>query len=276
MNGYIFLWKKFAETSFYKNSVAVHLAIHCLLHANFKTTKTSIKYKEIVIERGQLLTGLHTLSINTGISLQSVRTGLKFLENIEFLTRKVTNKFSIITITKYEDYQNIQTVQQANQQTTNKLLTSKQQATNKLPTTYEEVNEVNELNEVNEVNNNTSTVRSRFDELWKAYPIAGRKGKQKAEIEFKKLGLDHLGFDSMIQALNNQIAHKATCERERKFCPEFLHLERWIKNRRWDDEIESETQRYEDPAEAKKRQDEYVQKRLAERDAKNKQLTGGI
>lgn len=120
-----------------------------------------------------------------------------------------------------------------------------------------------------------NTVHSRFEDLWKTYPMAGRRGKQKAEAEFKKLGLDQPGFDSMLQALNNQISHKTTCERERKFCPEFPHLERWLKNRRWEDEIESETQVYEDPAEAKKKEDEYMRRRIAERDAKNKQSTGG-
>ena len=123
---------------------------------------------------------------------------------------------------------------------------------------------------------NTNTVRPLFEELWKAYPIAGRRGKQKSEDEFKKLHVDQLNFDAMIQALEKQIIHKATSERERKFCPEFPHLERWIKNRRWEDELEAESEVFTDPVEAKKKQDEYVKKRLAERDAKNKQLTGGI
>lgn len=150
MNGYIFLHKKIIETSFYKNPLATRLAVHLLLMANYKNTKTSVKYKEIIVKRGQLLTGRLTLSRQTGISQQSIRTSLDFLRTIGFLTIESTNQYSIITIVKYSDYQITPTEPPANQPATNQQLTSNQPATNQQLTTTEELKDLKELKELKE------------------------------------------------------------------------------------------------------------------------------
>lgn len=95
------------ETSFYKNSQAVHLAIHLLLEANHKAHKISFNNAETTIARGQVLTGRLTLSKETGIKPSSVRNLLHLLSKLGFLDIKSNNKFSIITIHKYEHYQDV-------------------------------------------------------------------------------------------------------------------------------------------------------------------------
>ena len=52
-----------------------------------------------------MLTGLFRLQEDTGISIRSLRTSLDILANVGFLTSTTTNKFRIITIGKYNDYQ---------------------------------------------------------------------------------------------------------------------------------------------------------------------------
>lgn len=102
MNGWIKLHKKFLEWGWYKEPFMVQLFIHLLLLANFEDKE----WKGINIKRGQVITGRYSLSENTGISAQSIRTCLKKLKSTSEITIKSTNKYSIITIVKYNDYQN--------------------------------------------------------------------------------------------------------------------------------------------------------------------------
>ena len=101
-----------------------HLFLTLLLLANHKQTK----WRGNPIKPGQLLTGLHQLSEKSGLSLQNIRTSLKKLESTQELTSKVTNKYRIITIINWEQYQI------KDDGVTNKL-TSYQQTTNKQLTT---------------------------------------------------------------------------------------------------------------------------------------------
>jgi len=130
------LFRKIWDTSFYRNPKTCHLVIHLLLRANFKSNKIIFNQQELKIERGSFITSIGNLSEETGLSLQNVRTSLKTLENIHFLTRKPTNQFTLISIQKYEDYQNPNIP-------SNKPLTNHQQTTNKRPTTNNKDNKDN-------------------------------------------------------------------------------------------------------------------------------------
>jgi len=141
MEGYIRLYRKITETSFWSNHNATRLALYLLTEANFKDKKTSVKYQEIIVNRGQILTGLKTLKKETGLSIRKIRTSLNFLETIDFLTRKTTNQFSVITITKYNDYQSIPIKATSNS-------TSKRQASDKQATSTEECKECKEVKHI--------------------------------------------------------------------------------------------------------------------------------
>ena len=104
-SGYIKLWRKFTETSFFKDSHCVHLAVRLLLACNHEPKKFLFNGKEEICDRGQTVTGLFKLKEATGISIRSLRTSLQLLEVCGFLTSKATNKFRVITIAKYSEYQ---------------------------------------------------------------------------------------------------------------------------------------------------------------------------
>lgn len=123
--GYIKLWRKFGETSFFTDSHCVHLAIHFLLECNHEPRRFVFNGEEITLQRGECVTGIYKIQDMTGISTQTIRTSLKTLENVGFLTRKSTNKFSIVSILKYEEYQGGLTSKSTiNQQSTNNPLTT--------------------------------------------------------------------------------------------------------------------------------------------------------
>ena len=120
--GYIKLWRKIQDESWYTQPLTAHLAEHLIREANHKDKKIIWNRREITVKRGQLITGRDRLSRETGLSHQNIRTSLEILKNSEFLTIKSTNKFSIITICNYGKYQDkdFESDQQNNQQTTSK------------------------------------------------------------------------------------------------------------------------------------------------------------
>lgn len=124
MSGWIKIHRKFLDWEWFNKSEAVHLFIYLVLKANHKDGQ----WQGIDIKKGQFVTSFGKISSDTGISLQTIRTLLKKFEKTNEINTQTTNKYTIITICKYECYQ--QESEQPNTQ-----LTNKQQTTNKQLTT---------------------------------------------------------------------------------------------------------------------------------------------
>lgn len=124
MSGWIKIHRKFLEWEWFNKSEAVHLFMYMLLKANHKDGK----WQGIEVKRGQFISSLGNISNATGISIQTIRTILKKLEKTNEIEVKSTSQFTIVTISKYDCYQ------EQNDET-NKPLTNNQQATNKQLTT---------------------------------------------------------------------------------------------------------------------------------------------
>lgn len=122
--GYIVLHRQMLEWEWYDDHNTKILFLHLLLTANH----TDKKWRGIHIKRGQVLTGLYSLSENTGLSVQQIRTALDKLISTNEITSKSTNQYRIIEVNNYDKYQ------LTNKQT-NSRVTSKQQASNKQVTT---------------------------------------------------------------------------------------------------------------------------------------------
>lgn len=101
MIGHIKIDRKILNWEWYSDYKMVHLFIHLLLKANFKENT----WQGVLIKRGQLVTGLHKLSANTGLTVSQIRTCLGKLEMTHEIASKMTNKYTIITICKYDTYQ---------------------------------------------------------------------------------------------------------------------------------------------------------------------------
>jgi hypothetical protein len=145
MEGWISIHRKLLQWEWYTNSNMVHLALHLLLKANHSPAS----WRGIKLQRGQLVTGRNQLSLETGISPQVIRSCLRRLKDVHFLTIQPTNRYSIITISKYDDYQIPQPAEQpANEPTDNQPATSCQPTSNQQLTTNN--NDNNKNNEDNE------------------------------------------------------------------------------------------------------------------------------
>jgi hypothetical protein len=130
MSGWIKIYRKIQEKGFYKKSEYFLLWVHILLKANHFEKEFFFNNKAIKIKKGQLLTGRKKLSSETGINESKIERILKYLENEQQIEQQKTNKFRLITIQNYNQYQKSE--QQSEQQVNNKRTTSEQQVnTNK-------------------------------------------------------------------------------------------------------------------------------------------------
>jgi hypothetical protein len=102
MSGWIKLHRKFSEWEWYTNNETKSLFIHLLLKANFEDKK----WQGVEIHRGQLITSIKTLSVELKLSEKQIRTAIKNLISTGELASKGTNKWTMLTICKYESYQN--------------------------------------------------------------------------------------------------------------------------------------------------------------------------
>ena len=72
----------------------------------------------------------------------------------------------------------------------------------------------------------------QFEQFWAAYPR--KTGKQNAKKEFDKLKPDDGLFQTMLSAIEKQKQSQQWQENNGQYIP---YPERWIKNRRWEDEL---------------------------------------
>lgn len=145
-NGFIILDRKMINWGWYQNINTKTLFLHCLFKANWKDGEFQGKK----IPRGSFVTSLSKLSEELSsnkqkFTLQAIRTSLKHLVSTNELTIKTTNKYTVITVNNYDNYQNLNKY-------LNNQLTNKQQTTNKQLTTIENNKTIKHKN-----NNNTST-----------------------------------------------------------------------------------------------------------------------
>jgi len=136
MNGWIQLHRKLLDNPVFKNHKLLQTFLYCLLSATHTEREQIIGEQIVKLNPGQLATGREAIARATGLTSQNVRTALKKLKTLQILTIKPTTKYSVISITNWESYQ------QTNQQVTNIQPTSNQQTNHK----QELLNNVNNVN----------------------------------------------------------------------------------------------------------------------------------
>lgn len=140
-DGYVKFHRKSLKSSVWKNSVFWMVWSWCLLKASHETHKIPFNGVDIEIKRGQFITGRKKATKEIPISVQSYRTSINYLKSTGRITTKVTNRFTIITVVKYNQYQD-KPSKPTNQSTSK--LTNHQPATNQPLTTYK--NDKNDKN----------------------------------------------------------------------------------------------------------------------------------
>tara|TARA_R110000823_G_scaffold64657_13_gene151719 strand:+ start:4191 stop:4733 length:543 start_codon:yes stop_codon:yes gene_type:complete len=88
---------------------------------------------------------------------------------------------------------------------------------------------------INGVRIKKNTREDWFDKMWELYPV--KIGKKKSKELFLGLAIDEEKFKFIYNSLTMQIKYKDFMDRSNNFYPQFKHLERWIKNEEWDNEV---------------------------------------
>lgn len=126
--GFIKLDRAMMEWEWYDHVPTKVLWLHLLLKANWKSSD----YRGHKIPAGSMVTGVNKLAEQTGLTVQQVRTSINNLKQKQ-ITIKTTNKFSIISIVKWDKYQG------SKNKTTNKTETDDSDSLTP-PTTSKELN----------------------------------------------------------------------------------------------------------------------------------------
>lgn len=207
-NTFIKLYRGLLDWEWFNDSKMVHLYIFILIKANFADSK----WRGQDIKRGQLITGLDSLSKQTGISKQSLRTCLSRLKLTNEINIESTNKFSLITVVKYEDYQCFDIKPTRKQQTTNIQSTFNQQ----------------------QDKNNKEEKEKHFNIFWSFYP--NKVSKEKCKDKFLKL--EQTDINQILDTIQNWAKYKPF--------DSYSHPnpETYINQKRWQDVIPTIKKQY--------------------------------
>lgn len=126
LEGYIKLYRKVMDSPVWDDPNYLKLWMFCLMKATHKEREVLIGNQVITLEPGQFITGRKSLAedLNKGMKpkfRQSEISWWRYLNNLEkqeMLNIKKTNKYSVVTITKWGDYQ-INEQQMNNKRTSN-------------------------------------------------------------------------------------------------------------------------------------------------------------
>ena len=104
--GYALLHRKITELPFYRNdSEAVHLWIHIILSANYAPTVVPTEFGDMLLRRGEFITGRNKLELETGVDCNRIKYLLNKFEKMGMISRITTKKFTRLFVVKYDDYQ---------------------------------------------------------------------------------------------------------------------------------------------------------------------------
>lgn len=108
----------------FQDDKTAHFFIYCLLRCNWEDGN----FKGIKVKKGQFVSTIRNMSLESGLSVQQVRTAIKHLKLTQELTQEVTQvnnaRFSLISVVNWNLYQDDLT------QESTQGLTKKQHKTN--------------------------------------------------------------------------------------------------------------------------------------------------
>lgn len=98
---YIKLDRNILQWRWFKNSKVLHVFMWLLIRANIKEGH----FEKDIVPRGSVVSSNAHIAEACGLTIDNVRTALANLEETGEITRKIRNRYQLITIVKYDDYQ---------------------------------------------------------------------------------------------------------------------------------------------------------------------------
>ena len=99
--GWIKIHRKLTRWEWYNDVNTTRVFLHLLLVANHKDNK----WRGIEIKRGQRLTSISALAIETNLSIKNIRTSIKRLKSTNEVASHSTAQHTVFTMVNYDLYQ---------------------------------------------------------------------------------------------------------------------------------------------------------------------------
>ena len=115
---YIKLFRKILKSPIWDNEKMLKVWIWCLLKATHKDRDQLVGRQMISLKKGQFIFGRKKASDELKIKEKTLYDYMQILQNLKMLNINSNNKFSVVTIEKWEDYQ-IEELKFDNKKTTN-------------------------------------------------------------------------------------------------------------------------------------------------------------
>lgn len=155
MDGYIKLYRSLLDWEWFDDEKTLKVWLYILLMARFSDQK----YKGTEVPRGSFVTTIKDMSKKLNMSERSVRTAINHLKSTNELTSKTTNKYTLISVVKYQEFQgdegcydissdkqsDKQNDKQSDKQVTNNRQTTDKQLTNQKNKNVKNVNNINNI-----------------------------------------------------------------------------------------------------------------------------------
>lgn len=214
--GFIKLDRKFQDWKWKRKPNMVAVWVHLLLKANYKDNE----WQNSVIPKGSFITSISEIARETGLTIQQTRTCISNLQITNEITVYTTNKYTLITINKWEEYQSNEENQQANQQAI--ISKSNKQITNKLTTSKEVKNSKNIESICSE--SKKLELNKQIKEVNKKNKYGEYKNVLLTDNEFDKLGKEYgVEVHKMISFLDEYIERKGY-----KAKNHYLTIKKWV------------------------------------------------
>lgn len=175
-----------SETFLRLTSTQKLIAIYIVLNTNHQDGIWYDKYKdiEVPIKRGQLIVSRNKIANewfkgDKEVTEQKVRTTLKKLEKLGFLTSTSTNSYTLLEVLNYSVYQGNG---EETSQVSNQVSTKSQPSDNQVSTTNKNVFK-NELRMDKNEKETKNPYPNEFEQFWSVYPR--KVDKKKAYTKFK-------------------------------------------------------------------------------------------
>lgn len=189
MSGYIKIDRKILDWEWYQNEHTKNVFLHCLLKANWKDGN----FKGNLIKRGSFVTSIKKISLELDLTEDEVRTAIKHLIDTGEITKQTTNKYSVITVSNYELYQDVP---------------------EQIPNNYQA--------DTKQIPNNSHSIPKPFPTIEEGKNIRREEGKKERREEYKKEGTN-------VPKKKEPVVYYPDDEKLNQAFVEFLKMRRTIK-----------------------------------------------
>ena len=214
---YIKLFHQMLEWGWYGDTNTFRVFMHILLRANYQESE----YLGHKIGAGECVFGYNAWSEKLGLSVRQIRTAIEHLKSTNEIRVRATNRFSIITVVKWEFWQIEEGM--TDKQTTRQA-TSKRQANDKQATTSKD-----SKNNKNNRDIYRSNLRDEFEALWALYPK--KQGKEKAFEYYEKARKNGTTADEVETGIRAYADFIAAEERDMRYVKQgstFFYQKAWL------------------------------------------------